>query len=72
LASGEVATPTSPIAECLESGAKFKKGTAVVITLLEGSCPEIITLFWARIGEIASVKTARNKSVLFLLAVFFI
>src|SRR5690606_34502676 len=41
------ATPTSPMPECRLSGAKFKKGTAVVITLLLSSCPEMTGDTWA-------------------------
>ena len=38
-ASGEIATPTSPIPPERESGVIFRKGTAVVITLLFSSWP---------------------------------
>jgi hypothetical protein len=57
LASGEVATPTSPMAECLLSGAKFKKGTAVVIGLLLRSWPESNAEFCAMPEE----AKRRNK-----------
>jgi hypothetical protein len=40
--SDEVATPTSPIAPCLESGAIVKKGTAVVIGFDSIACPDSI------------------------------
>jgi len=40
-ASGEVATPVSPIAPALASGVILRKGTAVVITLVSSFCPTI-------------------------------
>ena len=43
-ASGDVATPASPKAPALASGAIVKNGTAVVITRLDVSWPAIIAV----------------------------
>ena len=58
LASGEVATPTSPIPPALESGEMVKKGTEVVIVLM----PRPLSLSFTEAAKAIPEKAAKLKN----------
>jgi hypothetical protein len=52
------------MAECLLSGAKFKKGTAVVITRLFGSCPDTMVEFCPNTGNVNRIIPEKIERVI--------